>query len=267
MTYAKKLPAQELLEKKITVRMEDKSIKTILNQIESESKVQFVYSSSAIEANRKTSINLQNQSLKVALDMFLSPLQINYRVTGNKIILSYQPPIPPSEEKNNENKNEASIDDNIVKGTVTDSKGQTLPGVSVVIKGSTKGTTTNSDGMFSIVAKPSETLVFSYVGFVKKELAVGNQTEVNITLVEDTQTLGEVVVTALGIKRDKRALGYSVQEITGESVSLAKEANVANSLAGKMAGVQVTRSSGGAGGSAKVVIRGNNSLVGNSQPL
>lgn len=155
-----------------------------------------------------------------------------------------------------------------VKGAVVDSKGEALIGVSVLVKGTTRGTATDVAGKYEIAADDAgTTLVFSFVGYVRKEIVVGAQSEINVTLVEDTQNLSEVVVTALGIKRDKRALGYSVQEIGGEAISTAKEANLATTLAGKMAGVQVTRSANGAGGSSRVVIRGTNSLVGNSQPL
>ena len=157
--------------------------------------------------------------------------------------------------------------DATVKGQVKDVKGESLPGVSVVVKGTNRGTTTDGLGNFLITANSTETLVVSFVGFTKQEIAVGNRSEITVSMVEDAQNLNEVVVTALGIKRDKRALGYSVQEIKGEDIALAKEPNVANSLAGKMAGVQVSRSANGAGGSSRVVIRGTNSLVGNSQPL
>ena len=157
--------------------------------------------------------------------------------------------------------------DSIVKGLVKDGKGGVMPGVSVSIKGTNKGTTSDVSGSFSISANITSTLIFSFIGYAKKEVLVGNQSEINVSMVEETQNLTEVVVTALGIKRDKRALGYSVQEIKGEDISTAKEVNVANSLAGKMAGVQVSRSANGAGGSSRVIIRGANSLVGNSQPL
>jgi TonB-linked SusC/RagA family outer membrane protein len=156
----------------------------------------------------------------------------------------------------------------LVKGTVVDTKGEPLIGVSVLLKGTTRGTATDVAGKFEIaVEEPNTTLVFSYVGYVTQEVNVGSQTTLTVTLANDTRVLSEVVVTALGIKRDKKALGYSVQEIGGEAVSTAKEANVATTLAGKVAGVQVTRSANGAGGSSRVIIRGANSLVGNSQPL
>ncbi len=158
--------------------------------------------------------------------------------------------------------------ENIIRGKVTDAKGESLIGVSVLIKGTSRGTVSDVNGSYQVdTDDKNQILVFSFVGYEKKEVTTGNESVINITLLEDTQNLSEVVVTALGIKRDKRALGYSVQEINGDALSTAKEANLANSLAGKMAGVQVTRSANGAGGSSKVVIRGSNSLVGNSQPL
>ncbi|WP_218029189.1 SusC/RagA family TonB-linked outer membrane protein [Segetibacter aerophilus] len=154
-----------------------------------------------------------------------------------------------------------------VRGTVSGASGEVLNGVSVLVKGTNRGGSTDGAGKFEIAAGPQSTLVFSFVGYAPKEVLVGNQSVINVTLEPGTQNYNEVVVTALGIKRDKKALGYSVQEIAGEQVSTAKEANLANALAGKMAGVQVTRSANGAGGSSRVVIRGTNSLVGNSQPL
>lgn len=155
----------------------------------------------------------------------------------------------------------------VVQGTVLDAKKEPLVGINVVVKGTTRGSVTDVAGKFSVNADNNSTLIFSGVGFVRQELPVGNQTDIIVTLSEDNAVLSEVVVTALGIKRDKRSLGYSVQELNGQDLATAKEANVATSLAGKVAGVQVTRSANGAGGSSRVVIRGANSLVGNSQPL
>ncbi len=154
-----------------------------------------------------------------------------------------------------------------IRGTVVGTKGEALSGVSVVVKGTTQGSATDASGKYAIAAGEKAVLQFSFVGYVQKEEIVGSQSVIDITLISGTESIAEVVVTALGIKRDKKSLGYSVQELGGEAVSTAKEANIATTLAGKMAGVQVTRSANGAGGSSRVVIRGTNSLVGNSQPL
>ena len=154
-----------------------------------------------------------------------------------------------------------------IRGTITDSKGEALSGVNILVKGTTQGITTDASGKYAITAPEKATLVFSFIGYVGQEVIVGNQSDINLKMAQATQNFSEVVVTALGIKRDKKSLGYSVQEISGDAVSTAKEANLATTLAGKMAGVQVTRSANGAGGSSRVIIRGANSLVGNSQPL
>ncbi|GGK23918.1 SusC/RagA family TonB-linked outer membrane protein [Yeosuana aromativorans] len=156
-----------------------------------------------------------------------------------------------------------------VTGTITDAAtGIPLPGASIVVKGTTNGVSSDFDGNYSIdVSTATATFVVSYVGYATKEVAFTGTTPLNISLSEDAEQLNEVVVTALGISREKKSLGYAVSTIEGSSVSLAKETNVVSSLAGKVAGVVVSRSTSGAGGGTRVVIRGNGSLTGNNQPL
>lgn len=266
VSYARETFAQELLQQRITLKADEQSVKAVLTKIEKLTSVKFLYSPSLIKSERKVNLNAVNEPLSKVLETLLSPLQVSYEVAGKQVILKQEPLPQPVEKKASVNPEPFAIEQPIT-GTITDAKGEVLAGVSVLVKGTNRGTSTNGEGKYSLVVQPSETLVFSFVGYIKKEIVVGNQTEINLVLNEDTQTLGEVVVTALGIKRDKRALGYSIQEINGESLAQAKEANVATSLAGKIAGVQVTRAGNGAGGSSRVVIRGANSLVGNSQPL
>ncbi|WP_316840539.1 SusC/RagA family TonB-linked outer membrane protein [Pedobacter gandavensis] len=154
-----------------------------------------------------------------------------------------------------------------VTGTVTEKSGLPIPGVSVTEKGSKNGTSTNADGKFSITVKAGATLVFSSVGLSSKEVNVGNTTNINVVLQDDENKLNEVVVTALGIKREKKSLGYAMQELKGESLVEAREPNLVNALSGKVAGLQITRSSSGPAGSSKITLRGNNSLTGDNQPL
>lgn len=158
-----------------------------------------------------------------------------------------------------------------VRGKVTDaSNGMGIPGASVSVKGQTGNTVaTNNDGAFTInVPSNNSILVFSYIGYATKEIIVGTQSTINITLSEDAQTLDGVVVTALGIKRSEKSIGYSTQQIKGDNLTLTKEQNVIGSLAGKVAGAQVTGSSGGSmGGTQKIKIRGVNSVTGGGQPL
>lgn len=154
-----------------------------------------------------------------------------------------------------------------VKGVVTDATGEPLAGATVSEKGTTNGTMTGVDGDFTLSVAPNGTLTVTYVGFHSKEVEVGGQTTIKISLVEDSKVLDEVVVTALGIKRDRKSLGYAMQEVKGDNLTETRDANVANSLAGKIAGVQIKQSGTGVGGSTRIVIRGNNSIAGNNQPL
>lgn len=156
----------------------------------------------------------------------------------------------------------------IISGTITDAEnGMPLPGVSVQEKGTTNGAATDFDGNYSIEVGSNATLVFSYVGFAAQEIPVGQQTEINVQLVQDVGALDEVVVTALGIKREKKSLGYALQEVQGESLVEARENNLANAFTGKVAGLNVVRGSNGPASSSKIVLRGNNSLTGDNQPL
>lgn len=154
-----------------------------------------------------------------------------------------------------------------VSGTVTDQKGGALPGVTVQVKGASSGTLTDQDGKFSLVnISPNATLMFSFVGMSAQEIPLNGQTSVNITLAEAAVGLDEVVVTALGIRREKKALGYSVQDVGTDAINVVKPNNVVSALSGKVAGVQVTNSTGAVGSSARMVIRGNHSF-GSNEPL
>jgi TonB-linked SusC/RagA family outer membrane protein len=155
-----------------------------------------------------------------------------------------------------------------IKGKVT-SKGDggALPGASVLVKGTSRGSTTNADGEFTINTEPNSTLVVSFIGFKSLEVPVGSQTTLTITLDEDATQFNEVVVTALGIAREKKALGYAVQEVSGKVLTQARETNLVNSLSGRLAGVQVTNSNGAPGSSSRMIIRGASSIGSNNQPL
>jgi len=156
----------------------------------------------------------------------------------------------------------------VLKGVVTASlDGLPLPGVTILDKGTNTGTTTNVAGEYSISVSASSVLVFSFIGFATQEFTVGNLTELNITLDEDSSELSEVVVTALGISKDKATLGYSVTQIGSESFTTARETNVANSLAGRVAGLVVKGTNSGPGGTSKITLRGLPSISGTGSPL
>ena len=154
-----------------------------------------------------------------------------------------------------------------VKGIVKDNTGELLVGVSVSIKGTTTGTQTDVNGAFTLNANPGDVLVFTYIGYAKQEVTVGNDVLITVTLQNDSKQLQEVVVTALGISRESKTLSYGVQTIKGNQVTDVPDASLVNSLSGKIAGAQITKSSSGVGGSTKVVLRGNKSINGDNNAL
>ena len=156
-----------------------------------------------------------------------------------------------------------------ISGTVTSVEdGGALPGVNVVLKNTTIGTVTDIEGNYRLnVPEEGGTLTFTFIGLESKDVPIGNQSTIDVQLSEDVGQLSEVVVTALGVEREERSLGYAVQEVQGEELTEARETNIVNSLAGKVAGVQVTGASGNLGGSSRIILRGINSISGDNQPL
>jgi TonB-linked SusC/RagA family outer membrane protein len=154
-----------------------------------------------------------------------------------------------------------------IKGIVKDATGETLVGVSVSIKGTTTGTQTDVNGAFTLNANPGDVLVFTYIGYLKQEVTVGNEVNITVTMTPDSKQLKEVVVTALGISRESKTLSYGVQTFKTADVNAVKDPSLVNTLSGKVAGAQITRSSSGVGGSTKVVLRGNKSVSGDNNAL
>ena len=153
-----------------------------------------------------------------------------------------------------------------VTGSVKDVTGQGLPGVNIQVKGTSQGTATDFDGNYEISVLNGDVLVYSFVGFATEEKTVNNST-INVILQDDTESLDEVVVTALGIKKEEKALGYSLTQVDGDEMAQVKSANAMNALQGRVAGVNVSDNSGGSAGSSRVIIRGASSLSGDNQPL
>ena len=158
----------------------------------------------------------------------------------------------------------AAPDNQVIKGTVADADGP-LIGATVKVAGTNNGTVTDFNGNFSIQCKPGTTLEISYVGY--KTITAKAKDGMTVTMEADGKVLNEVVVTALGVKRDRKALGYGLSEVKGEELTKAKETNVINSLSGKVAGLVVQNTAGGASGSTRVLHRGNTEMTGNNQPL
>jgi TonB-linked SusC/RagA family outer membrane protein len=155
----------------------------------------------------------------------------------------------------------------LVTGRVTAEASLPLPGVSVLVKGTTQGTATNAEGVYRLECPANSTLVFSSIGYQTQEVPVNSRSVLDVHLVADVQQLGEVVVTAIGIERKKKGLGYAVQEIQGADLTQTRTSNLLNALSGKIAGVQVTGSNGAPGASARLQLRGIHSIGKSSHPL
>lgn len=161
------------------------------------------------------------------------------------------------------------VQGSVVQGTVKDGTGEPLIGVSVVVKGATGlGVVTDIDGNYKINVKDKNAvLVFSYIGYTPQEVKIGGRSSVDVTMKDESSVLKEVVVTAMGIKRKESSLTYSTQQVKASDLNRVQDPNVANSLEGKVSGVTITPSAGGAGGASKIILRGNKSILGSSTPL
>lgn len=156
-----------------------------------------------------------------------------------------------------------------ISGIVTSSEdGSAIPGATVQVKGTTVGTTTDLDGKYMLEVKPGyKVLVFSYVGMKTKEVTLGNQNQINVVMDPDVLQMDEVVVTAIGITKSKKALGYNVQDVSSADIAKSGNTDVVNALQGRVSGVTITKASGAAGGASYITIRGATSIIGNNQPL
>ncbi|GAB4023430.1 SusC/RagA family TonB-linked outer membrane protein [Spirosoma koreense] len=264
--HAYDVSGQKVLEQKVTFQLHNADIERVLDKLEAVTKIKFMYNPQIFGVERKTNYKFQNEALSDVLSRVLTPYQVNYEVFQERIILKRQEARVETTELKPMTLREAPK--RKITGTVLDEKGAGLPGVSVVLKETQRGTTTVADGSFAIdIPEGDAVLVFSFVGFQRQEVTVGNQTSLTVNLVPEASTLGEVVVTALGIAREKKALAYAVSEVKGSEFTQARENNVANALTGKIAGVNATGMATGPGGSSRIIIRGNGSLNGNNQPL
>lgn len=269
LASARDTKAQEVLNTTISLKIEAVEIKRVFSTIEKQAGVKFVYSPNAIRADQKVSLATTNK-LSEVLKELLQPLQISYEVVGSRILLRKKMPEKAalSDEISTPVPNAIVPSDQVVKGTVVDNeKGEPLPGVSVLLKGTQRGATTNPNGEFSLsVPNGDAVLVFSFVGYEPQEQVVGNRTQINIKLKVDTKALEEVVVVGYGVVK-KSDLTGSVAQVKSKELNSFPTANVLQALSGRAAGVQVTQNTGAPGGGVSVRIRGTNSIQGSNEPL
>lgn len=243
---------------KMTINKDNATVSEVLNAIKAQTALSVVFEASDVNLERKVNIHATDKDVSSVLDMLFQGTDVKYQINDKHIVLS----------KKVAANSAATADTGTITGTVKDAAGVPLIGVTVMIKGTSKGTTTGVDGGYSLNAAPGSQLVFSYIGYGEKEVAVANNTSVvNVNLAEDVTTLEKVVVTALGIKRKSKALSYTVSEVNSSDVTTVKDPNFINSLSGKVAGLVINTSSSGVGGAAKVQMRGSRSITKSNNAL
>lgn len=250
---------------RITLSMKNAKIDRVLAEIKKQSDHRFLYSSEVLQLTELIDVQVKDADLIKVLDEITKGSNLQYRLIAGTVTISVRAKRPVN---GNRMLDEEPRQELRVSGVVKDANGNLLSQASIFVKGSTtNGTNTDTDGRFSLLVPRGAVLVVSYIGYKSAEFAATDREPLEITLEDDESELEEVVVTALGISREKRSLSYATQNIDGGQVSQAKETNVINALQGKVAGLVITRNATGPGGESKVLLRGNRSITGNSQPL
>ncbi|MBL7813387.1 MAG: TonB-dependent receptor [Saprospiraceae bacterium] len=273
-SYAKPTNAQTILEKEVTVKMENVSLKEAIRNLQGQTQVKFVYSS-RIQMKEKVSLSVEKAKLATVLDKLLTPAKIGYRVINEQIVLVAEKGLINDlkrqsqgalEEKETETPTEIAVI--TITGTVADATtGEKLPGVSIAVKGTTTGTVTDLDGAFSLsVPDDKAVLLFSLIGYLKQEVSVGNKTEFNVLMQTDDKVLEQVVIVGYGA--DKKAnLTGAVSSVKMNDIDGLPISNAATALQGRMAGVTVSSFTGQPGKNDPVIrIRGIGTF-GSNAPL
>ena len=234
------------------------------DQIEKQTNLSVDYDAKTVNVKKVLRALPKGTTLNEVMTQLLQGTGYTYVISGSHVIISVSNITKQTAVDVNQQQGKTSR----VTGMVTDEKGETLIGVTIMEDGTKNGTTTDVKGEFSITVRSAlASLNFSYLGYMPTKVQVNNQNKLKVQLQPDLRTLGEVVVTALGIKREAKALSYNVQNINASEIFTIKDVNLVNSLAGKVAGVTINASSTGIGGSARVVMRGTKSIAGNNNAL
>lgn len=240
---------------RITIRENNITVIEALKKVEKQSGLSIGYNNSLLRDKPALNLNLDKAGLDYSLSTILKGTGCTYELKGKYIKIIPQ----PAQEKPSSDKQ--------IKGKVTDETGEPLIGVNIQVQGSASGVITDIEGRYSIEAPVGSTLNFTYIGYTPQNVKVTDRSVYNVTLATAVEQLNEVVVTALGIKREQKALSYNVQQVKADEISGIKDANFINSLNGKVAGVTINSSSSGVGGASKVVMRGAKSIEQSSNAL
>lgn len=246
------------LAQNISLSTKNSTLESVLRQISEQSNYGFVYNSAMLKKADRVTIHVNNATLEEVLEICFKGQPFTYSLSQNTVVVKQKVNI--GEEK--------PIQQRTISGQVTDASGAGLSGVSVQLKGSQRGTSTDVQGRYTLeIPNTTAVLSFSMMGYDLQEIAIGNRSTVNVVLTERQEIMDDVVVTALGIQRQKRSLGYAVSDVSGDDVTGFGEPNAIAALQGKVAGVNISNTTAGATGSSRVVIRGIRELQGSNQPL
>jgi len=249
---------------KLSLNLQNSSVKYVLEQIEAQTKCRFIYSNESINMDRKVNLHVENKTVKDILDVLFSDAGIKYVITNKNLIL-----INPLDKNELTDFSTQTLQqqNRTLKGRVTDSQGQPLPGVTVVVKGTTTGAITDSEGKYSLPQVPGDaTLLFSFMGMRSQEITVSGKTSISIAMKEESIGLEEVIAIGYGTVK-KSDLTGSVSSIKAEDLQKLPVTSFDQAIQGRAAGVQVTQASSAPGGKVLIRVRGGNSLSSSNEPL
>ena len=240
----------------VTINLKNVPIEQVMRELELQTK--YVFLNKDADVKQIVSIDVSNKSVSDVLELLFTPRNIIYKIEAKHIVIS------------NRHQELSQSEAIVISGQVLDSSKNPVIGAAVIIKGTTVGTSTDVEGHYTLRVPPpasSAVLSVNYLGYSPVETVVGNRSQIDFTLQEEAQTMDAVVVTALGIKRQEKALSYNVQQVASEDIVGNKDPNFINSLNGKVAGLVINASSSGVGGASKVVMRGTKSIMQSSNAL
>lgn len=266
ISFAEKSYAQAVLNQIVSISVDDTRLSSVLKQIEKDANVKFVYSKNVVKIDQNVSIQATDQKLWMVLDKLLNSNGISYEAFDNRIVLSNKRDKILSVPEENGKNTEENVQF-VVSGKVTDSKGQPLIGVTVKVKGTNIGASTNGNGQYSLTLPDgNNTLVFTYIGYITQEISVDNQTTIDVRMLEDAKSLDEIVVIGYGTLK-KSSVTAAISKIENEILDQVPSGRPETALAGRLAGVSVSTTRNRPGDAPKVRIRGSGSITASNEPL
>ncbi|TFV97692.1 SusC/RagA family TonB-linked outer membrane protein [Algoriphagus kandeliae] len=254
-----KAQMKSISEVKVSISLDDQPLRKAFSQLERKTDFKFTYNPNTIPLNQRISLDLENATVYQVLENLIRQTNLSFVQINKNIHVKL-----PSDSGKSISIQELEFID--IQGKVTDASGQPLPGVTVIVEGTTSGTVTDIDGSYSLSASEGDVLIFSFVGFESRRVTVGNQTTIDIQMAEDAQALEEVVVVGYGTQ-DRRKITGAISSIDSEDLGVVPVTSFDQSLQGRLPGVQVTQTTGSPGGAVTVRIRGFGSISASNEPL